>query len=96
MKKTRIFITVAADNRNIIYPAAISFAKSEITKYFGMKNVEPDIPESPSLYIKCEVSQDDLNVIKKSIDNDSINLLAIVGINEAKCVKGDIIDLSEV
>ena len=95
MKKTCIFIVVDANNRNIVYPAAIASVKSEITKYFGMKNVEPDIPEYPTVSIKCEVTQDDINIIKKTIDCDSISLLAIIGMEAAKGVKGDIIDLTE-
>lgn len=95
MKKTCIFIVVAADNRNVVYPTAIASVKSEITKYFGMKNVEPDIPEYPTVSIKCEVTQDDINIIKKIIDCSSISLLAIIGMGEAKGVKGDIIDLTE-
>lgn len=95
MKKTCILIIVDANNRNIVYPAAIASVKSEITKYFGMKNVEPDIPEYPTVFVKCEVTQDDINVIKKIIDCASISLLAIIGMKEAKGVKGDIIDLTE-
>lgn len=96
MKKTCILIVVAADNRNIVYPAAVASAKSEIIKYFGMKNVEPDVPECPSISIKCDVTQDDINIIKKTMDNDSISLIALVGMEEAKCIKGDIIDFNDI
>lgn len=95
MKKTCILIIVDANNRNIVYPAAIASVKSEITKYFGTKNIEPDIPEYPTVFVKCEVTQDDINIIKKIIDCASISLLAIIGMGEAKGMEGNIIDLTE-
>lgn len=91
--KTAIWIIISSNNRNIVYPAVVAAVKSEIVKYFGTKNCEPDDAELPIIAVTCEVTQDDINTIKKVLDNDSVNLVALIGASESDRVKGDIIDL---
>ena len=95
MKETVLFIVVDSDNRNIVYCAAIAAVKNEVKKYFGSKNVGEDDPAVPSVNIKCEVTQDDVNALKKIIDSEAINFIAMVGLRDSKFVKGDVIDFTQ-
>ncbi len=95
MKRTVILIVVDCTNPNIVYHAAVATVKGEIKNYFGTKNCMEDIPEIPAVCVTCEVTQDDINTIKKIIDNDSIYFSVIIGANESEKVCGDIIDLTK-
>lgn len=81
------------ENRNLIYPAVIATVKGEIKSYFGTKNCLTDAPMFPAVGVACEVTQEDINALKKIIDNESIYLIAIIGVEESERVKGDIINL---
>lgn len=93
--KTAIWIIVDSDNRNIVYPAAIAQVKTEIRKYFGSRNCVDDDAANPSVWLTCEVTQDDINALKKIIDVDSIHFVAIIGTEGSNRISGDIIDLRE-
>jgi len=95
MKKTAIVIIVDCENRNLIYPATIATVKGEIRSYFGTKNCLTDDPTVPVVSVTCEVTQEDINALKKIIDNESIYLTAIIGADESERVRGDIIDLTK-
>lgn len=94
MKKTTLLILIDSDNRNLVYSAAVAAIKAEIRKYFGTRNCQLDDPTLPFVKLTCEVVQEDINNIKKVLDNDSIYLTAMVGLEDSKCVKGDIIDFT--
>ena len=94
MKKSAIWIIIATDNKNIVYQSAVAQIKSEIIKYFGIKNVEQDDPQ-PIIVLKCEVTQNDIDHFKKLYDSDTINFVVITGADESDRVKGDFIDLTE-
>ena len=91
--KTAIWISINSNNRNIVYPAVVAIVKSKIVKYFGTKNCEPNDEELPIAVVTCEVTQNDINEIKKVLDNDSVKLVALIGSYESNRVNGDIIDL---
>lgn len=93
--KTVIVIIADCENRNLIYPAAIATVKGEIRSYFGTKNCIANVPEQPAVCVTCEVTQEDINALKKIIDNESIYLTAIIGADESERVRGDIIDLTK-
>lgn len=94
MKKTTLLILIDSDNRNLVYPAAVAAIKAEIRKYFGTRSCQPDDPTLPFVKLNCEVVQEDINFIKKILDNDSVYLTAMVGLEGSKCVNGDIIDFT--
>lgn len=94
MKKTAIWIIIESDNRNIVYPVAVEQTKQSIMKYFGTRNIQEIEPSLPVIGLTCEVTQDDINNLKKIIDNDSIHLTALIGAADSEMVKGDIIDFT--
>lgn len=91
--KTTIWIIISSANRNLVYSTLVAAVKSKIVKYFGTKNCEPDDVELPIIAVTCEVTQDDINTIKKVLDSDSVNLVALIGSSESNRVNGDIINL---
>lgn len=95
MKHTKIIIMVNSDNENLNYNSVIYFVKSEIIKYFGTKNVTNEEASQPFINILCEVTNEDLNYINKSINNDFINLFAIIIPDNCNKFKDKILDLSE-
>ena len=86
---------IDSDNENLNYKSTIHFVKSEITKYFGTKNVVNEETPQPSIIVLCEVTNEDLNYLVKSINNDSINLFVIIVPDNCNKFKGKILDLSE-
>lgn len=91
--ETALWIIISSDNSNIVYPTIVATVKSEIIKYFGTKNCEPNDKELPVILVTCEVTQNDINAIKRILENDSVHLVALVGASASDRVNGDIIDL---
>lgn len=69
-----ILILVDADNDNLNYQGGIQYTKSEIAKYFGMRNIPTMENVSPIVYLNCEFTTKDLQIIKKDL-NDSVHLI---------------------
>lgn len=92
--KTQIMILVEVGNPNINYSTLVTYAKSEITSYFGTKNTFNPFPSWTNMVITSEVTQDDINELIKRIDNPSVSLLAIKACDESSRFNGDIIDLT--
>lgn len=95
MKHVKIIIMVDSDNENLNYSSTVCFVKSEITKYFGTKNVVNEETTQPSMIVLCEVTNEDLNHIVNNINIDSINLFAVIIPDNFSKIKGRILDLSE-
>lgn len=95
MKYIKIIIMVNSDNENLNYNSVIYFVKSEIIKYFGTKNVTNEEPSQPFINVLCEVTNEDLNYLSKSIGNDSVNLFAIIIPDNCDKFKDKILDLSK-
>lgn len=91
--KSEILIIVNSDNKNLIYIEAVKSAKAEIQKYFGTRYCIEDDPEIPAVMLKCEVTQDDIDTIKKVFDSNDIRIVAIIGAEESDRVEEDIINL---
>ena len=93
MKTTAIWIIIAINNSNIVYNGLVNSVKNEIRKYFGTENIKEDSEEFPVISLTCEVTQDDINAIKRIIDHESVSFAVIVGAEDSQRVSGDIINL---
>ena len=80
MKITGIIILVECTNPSIQYKAHVYAMRKVITEYFGTKSVIEHDEDYPVIALKCEVTQDDINLLEKKYDN--IRLLAITGDKE--------------
>ena len=85
-KMTGIFIFPDKDTKINDYDDYIGSIKTEIVKYFGKKHVKVDNENYPLIVINhTSVSQDDLNNIRREIENRcsySVTFLAIIGTEE--------------
>lgn len=95
MQHTKIIILINSNNGNLNYNTTIYSIKLEIIKYFGIKNILGDILSQPYIHLSCEVTNEDLKEILKNIDNESVDLLAIVIPDKCNCIKNKVIYLSE-
>lgn len=90
--KSVILIIVNSNNVNVNYIASVKFAKTTIREYLGSKYVKEDIPEYPCIKLSCEITQDDIDQLHRIMDNENIQLGAMIADDE-QVFEGDILNL---
>lgn len=94
MKKTHLLIMAESDNSNLVYTSVVNYAKQEISKYFGSRITHFGDNVFPVVTVDHEVTPEDLDMLKRLIDQDTIKLVAVIGLDEHPGFKGDILDLT--
>lgn len=94
MKTTHLLIVAESNNPNLVYSNVVNYAKQEISKYFGSRLTHFGDNVYPTVTVDCEVTQEDLDMLKRLIDQDTIKLVAVIGLSEHPGLKGDILDLT--
>ena len=74
---TGIIIIFEASNPQFNYRAGVSSVKNELTRYFGIKNIEDADEDMPVFVVSCEVTEEDLKKIESKFTG--LALLAIQG-----------------
>lgn len=84
---TGIIIIFEASNPQFNYRSGVSAVKNELTKYFGIKNIEDADEDMPVFAVSCEVTEEDLKKIESKFTG--LSLLALQG------EKGKVMNFSE-
>lgn len=88
MKKTLLLLTFP---NNIDQTQWVDQIQSNIVSYFGTKYAKAD-KDYPIIGVNCEVTEEDINILKKSID-DRIGITAIVAKENTEKIVGKFIYL---
>lgn len=88
MKKTLLLLTFP---NNIDQSQWVDQIQSNIVSYFGTKFANAD-KDYPIIGVSCEVTEEDIKVLKKSLD-ERIGITAIVAKEDTKKIVGSFIHL---
>lgn len=88
MKKTLLLLTFP---NNIDQTQWVDQIQSNIVSYFGTKYAKAD-KDYPIIGVNCEVTEEDINILKKGID-DRIGITAIVAKENTEKIVGKFIYL---
>lgn len=74
---TGIIIIFETSNPQFNYRSGVASVKNELTRYFGIKNIEDSDEDMPVFVVSCEVTEEDLKKIESKFTG--LSLLAIQG-----------------
>lgn len=74
---TGIIIIFETSNPQFNYRAGVMSVKNELTRYFGIKNIEDANENMPVFAVSCEVTEEDLKKIESKFSG--LALLALQG-----------------
>lgn len=74
---TGIIIIFETSNPQFNYRSGVASVKNELTRYFGIKNIEDADEDMPVFVVSCEVTEEDLKKIESKFTG--LSLLAIQG-----------------
>lgn len=77
MKITGIIILFDTSNQQFNYRSGVASVKNELTRYFGIKNIEDSDENMPVFAVSCEVTEEDLKKIESKFT--CLSLLALQG-----------------
>ncbi len=84
-------IIIMLPSQSQVYSETIEVVINKIVKYFGNKFAKVD-DEYPIVVVTCEVTQDDIDIIREGLHN-SISLMVIVGNDNSPSIDGNFIRL---
>lgn len=74
---TGIIIIFETSNPQFNYCSGVSAVKNELTRYFGIKNIEDADEDMPVFAVSCEVTEEDLKKVESKFTG--LSLLALQG-----------------
>ena len=74
---TGIIIIFEASNPQFNYRSGVASVKNELTRYFGIKNIEDADEDMPVFTVSCEVTEEDLKKVESKFTG--LSLLALQG-----------------
>lgn len=74
---TGIIIIFETSNPQFNYRSGVASVKNELTRYFGIKNIEDADEDMPVFAVSCEVTEEDLKKVESKFTG--LALLAIQG-----------------